>query len=181
LAGDSTGRKAAIAYRIELEKENFKFSASHFTIFGKGHAERLHGHNYYASCEILLDRLDPELGLAFDFNLVKPMIREITEWLDEYVLVPERSPHLEVQTIEAKTGSKVRVQFGTKEYLFPAEDTRLLPLVNITSEELARYIAEQLIERLRPHTNAARLIREIHIGVQETRGQTVYYQTSLGI
>ncbi len=164
-----------MAYRIELEKENFKFSSSHFTIFGAGRAERLHGHNYYASCEILLDDLDPRLGLAFDFNLVKPMIREITASLDEFVLVPERSPYLEIEA----TPPSVRVKFGAKEYVFPQEDTRLLPLVNVTSEELARYIGERFVERLRGHPEAARLVREVRLGVQESRGQTVVYLARL--
>lgn len=162
-------------YRIELEKENFKFSSSHFTIFGEGKAERLHGHNYYCSAEILLDGLDPKLGLAFDFNLVKPMIRDITESLDEFVLVPQQSPFLNVEASE----TSVRVTMGAKEYVFPKEDTRLLPLVNISSEELARYIAEKLMIKLKGEPAAARLIKEIHIGVQESRGQTVVYMARL--
>jgi hypothetical protein len=31
-------------YRIVLEKEDFKFSAAHFTLFADGGAELLHGH-----------------------------------------------------------------------------------------------------------------------------------------
>ena len=33
-------------FSIRLAKEDFKFSVAHFTIFGPGHAEPLHGHNY---------------------------------------------------------------------------------------------------------------------------------------
>lgn len=160
-----------MSFRIELEKENFKFSASHFTIFGETQAERLHGHNYYACCEILLDELDPQLGLAFDFNLIKPMIREITESLDEFVLVPARSPFLQIET----SSVSVKVRFGSKEYMFPLEDTRLLPVVNITSEELARHITQQLVARLQSVSAAVGLIKEVRIGVQETRGQTVFF------
>ncbi|MCM2282694.1 MAG: 6-carboxytetrahydropterin synthase [Bdellovibrionaceae bacterium] len=164
-----------MAYRIELEKENFKFSSSHFTIFGEGQAERLHGHNYYASCEIWIDSVDPKLGLAFDFNLVKPMIREITASLDEYVLIPSSSPYLQVESV----GASVRVRFAAKEYVFPSEDTRLLPVVNITSEELARHITEELVARLKAMPGTAHRIREVQVGVQESRGQTVFYQVCL--
>lgn len=161
-----------ISYRIELEKENFKFSASHFTIFGAGRAERLHGHNYYVYCEIELASVDPNLGLAFDFNLVKPMIREATEALDEYVLVPQKSSYLKIET----DSSQVKVRFGSKQYSFPIEDTQLLPVVNITSEELARFIAEDLHARLKQHPEALGRIRTFSIGVQESRGQTVFFQ-----
>lgn len=164
-----------MSYRIELEKENFKFSASHFTIFAADRGERLHGHNYYANCEICLSSVDPELGLAFDFNLVKPMIREITEELDEFVLVPANSPFLKVE----KASGQVSVRFGEKQYSFPSDDTRLLPLVNISSEELARYIAESLLQKLKPHTDALGRIEKFSVGVQESRGQTVVYQIDL--
>lgn len=175
-------RFVRMAYRIELDKENFKFSSSHFTIFGEGKAERLHGHNYYTSCEITIDSLEPSLGLAFDFNVVKPLIREITESLDEFVLIPERSPFLTIEKLPGDnvTGSEaisVRVRFGAKEYVLPLEDVRLLPLVNITAEELARHIGERLLERLKTVPSALARIREIQIGVQESRGQTVFYQT----
>jgi 6-pyruvoyltetrahydropterin/6-carboxytetrahydropterin synthase len=166
---------ADISFRVALEKENFKFSSSHFTIFAKDRAERLHGHNYYAECILWLDSIDPELGLAFDFNLVKPMVREITEHLDEYVLIPEKSPFLKVK-IE---GSSVRVEFSGKTYVLPSEDVRLLPIVNITAEELSRYMAGLLLERLKAHPSALARIDQIAVGIQETRGQTVLYHVDL--
>lgn len=166
-----------MSYRIELEKENFKFSASHFTIFAADRAERLHGHNYYANCEICLSSVDPKLGLAFDFNLVKPMIRDITEGIDEFVLLPKHSPYLKLE----HDGSQVKVRFGEKHYSFPAEDTQVLPVVNITSEELARYIADALLSRLKAHPEALARILRFSVGVQESRGQTVVYQIDLPI
>jgi len=161
-----------VAFRIELDKENFKFSASHFTIFGSQHAERLHGHNYYVSCEILLVDVDAALGMAFDFNSVKPLIRKITESLDEFVLIPVKSPFLQVNT----SAGKVNVRFASKEYSLPLEDTRLLPIVNITSEELSRYIAEQLVQELKKTAVNLKLIQSLQVGVQESRGQTVFYE-----
>lgn len=159
-------------YRISLAKENFKFSCSHFTIFGSTEAERLHGHNYYVLVDLELTSLDQELGMAFDFNLVKPVIRRVADSLDELVLLPSRSNHLK---IEAKA-DRVRATFATgKMYDLPAEDVKILPVVNVTSEELARFFAEELTEELKKVKEAAR-IRSISIGIEETRGQTVYFE-----
>jgi 6-pyruvoyltetrahydropterin/6-carboxytetrahydropterin synthase len=164
-----------MSYKIRLEKENFKFSGSHFTIFGPGNAERLHGHNYYVSVELRMAEIDHEIGLAFDFNAIKPLIRDLTASLDEYVLLPENSTHLKIE----RDGSAVRAIFGSKRYEFPAEDVRILPLSNISSEELARLLANELIAKLRANP-AFESVNSLSLGVEETRGQSVYHELVLG-
>ncbi|MES2964130.1 MAG: 6-carboxytetrahydropterin synthase, partial [Bdellovibrionota bacterium] len=101
-----------MAFRVRLEKENFKFSCSHFTIFGPTQAEALHGHNYYVTVELKLTELDPKLGMAFDFNLVKPMVKAIADRLDERVLVPEKSAFLTV----TKSQDRVVATYAGKKY-----------------------------------------------------------------
>lgn len=163
-------------FRIRLAKENFKFSCSHFTIFGPNRAENLHGHNYYVSAELALTGLESDIGMAFDFNLVKPILRAIADELDERVLLPEKSKYLKLKL----EGSQVGVQFGEKSYSFPAADTTLLPVVNITSEELARHFANELANRIRKsHASGLKLVRTLSIGIEETRGQTVFYDLDL--
>lgn len=164
-----------MSYRIRLEKENFKFSCSHFTLFGPSEGERLHGHNYYVSVEIGLRELDPNVGMAFDFNEVKPLVRKLTEAWDERVLLPGRSPYL---TIESKDDS-VSVAFGKKRYEFPKEDVLILPTVNITSEELARLLAEDLAADLKSNKRLQTRLTFISVGVEETRGQSVYCELEL--
>ena len=152
-------------YGIHLAKELFKFSCSHFTIFSSEHAERLHGHNYQVKVSIQVAETDSKLGLAFDFNLVKPMIRKHCDAMDERILVPEKSPYLKIK----KEGTQIRVQFAEKRYEFPLEDTICLPLVNVTTEELARYVAENLkadMSQLPGWT-------ELEVNIEETRGQSV--------
>lgn len=163
-------------FRIVLEKENFKFSCSHFTIQSPKLAERLHGHNYYVRVELEIERLDPTLGMAFDFNAVKPVVRDILEKYDEMVLLPERSPFLR---IERKDG-QIRASFAGKTYELPGEDVRLLPLVNITAEELSREIATELVSKLRSVPGvAASEMESVTITVEETRGQSVAYRQTL--
>jgi 6-pyruvoyltetrahydropterin/6-carboxytetrahydropterin synthase len=163
-----------MSYRIHLEKENFKFSCSHFTIFGPGNAERLHGHNYYVSVELRLAKLNEALGLAFDFNEIKPLIRQTTAELDEYVLLPQNSRYLQIE----ESSHSIRAIFANKRYELPREDVRLLPLSNISSEELAKFIASELVRQMKSQSSCAE-VSSITVGVQETRGQSVFYEVSL--
>ena len=155
-------------YTINLAKEPFKFSCSHFTILGPELAERLHGHNYQVRVTIGVRETDPQLGLAFDFNKVKPLIRTFCNELDERILLPKNSPFLKMD----KNGGQIEVQFGKKRYGFPEEDTLTLPLVNITTEELSRYACERLVKDMKalPHWT------HVKVSVEETRGQSVSYQ-----
>ncbi len=155
-------------YTINLAKEPFKFSCSHFTILSPTKAERLHGHNYQVRVSIAVRDTDPELGLAFDFNTVKPLIRAFCDELDERILLPKNSPFLKIQ----KDGGQIDVRFGKKRYGFPEEDTLTLPLVNITTEELSRFACERLVKDMKalPHWTL------IKVSVEETRGQSVSYQ-----
>ena len=163
-----------MSYRIVLAKEGFKFSVAHFTIFSADRAERLHGHNYYLTVELELNESDKSLGLTLNFNDIKPEILALTESLDERVLVPALSPYLKIQ----KNLKQISVSFGEKNYSFPEEDVFLLPVTNITSEELGRYLTEKLSEKLQKHPHARRIV-SLAIGVEETRGQSVFYRTPL--
>jgi 6-pyruvoyltetrahydropterin/6-carboxytetrahydropterin synthase len=155
-------------YTVNLAKEPFKFSCSHFTILGPDKAERLHGHNYQVRVTIAVRETDPKLGLAFDFNSVKPLIRAFCDELDERILLPRNSPYLKVE----EANGQVEVRFGKKRYAFPKEDTLSLPLVNITTEELSRFACERLVKDMQPLPYWT----HIKVSVEETRGQSVSYQ-----
>lgn len=158
-----------MSFRILLEKETQKFSCSHFTIFGANDAEALHGHNYYVSAEFGLKDIDPDLGMAFDFNTLKPLVKRLTDSFDEHVLLPLKSKFLTIR----QTSTDVTISFKDKHYLLPAKDCLLLDVVNITSEELAREFAKRLIPELKKFP----MINRLTVGIQETRGQTVFYDT----
>ncbi len=164
-----------MSFRIVLEKENFKFSCSHFTILGPHHAERLHGHNYYVRLEIVANEIDQALGMAFDFNLIKPLVRDMVAGLDEMVLLPGNSPYLKVTS----SPTSVAANLGTKNYLFPIEDVCILPIANITSEELARMIAMELAPRIAQAILLQSKLNKIVVTVEETRGQAVAFEMDL--
>ncbi|NJL25773.1 MAG: hypothetical protein HC902_11760, partial [Calothrix sp. SM1_5_4] len=60
---------------------------------------------------------------------------------------------------------------GAKTYSFPKDDTLCLPLINITSEELARYAGERLARDL----SALPAWTSLQVNIEETRGQSVTY------
>jgi 6-pyruvoyltetrahydropterin/6-carboxytetrahydropterin synthase len=157
-------------FTIHLAKEPFKFSCSHFTILSADKAERLHGHNYQLHVDIEVEDIDPKLGFAFDFNSVKPVIREFCDGLDERILIPTKSPFLKLIT----AADSIEVRFGPKTYSFPLADTLQLPLTNITTEELARFAWHKLAIKLKDQARWTSML----VHVEETRGQGVSYSRS---
>ena len=80
---------------IELAKEAMKFSAGHFTIFSATERERLHGHNFSVQAHFT-GELDDN-GMMGDYKLYKRLLLAQCEALDEYLLLPGRSPHLRLR------------------------------------------------------------------------------------
>lgn len=119
---------------LRLDKEAFKFSASHFTIFSATHRENLHGHDYDLAVELVVD--PGEDGLAFDYNLAKQALQALCDDHDETVLLPAQSPHLRVEQQEGQ----VHCSFAGQAFTLLTRDVKLLPLTNVTIEALALYL-----------------------------------------
>ncbi len=158
-------------FTLVLAKPDFKFSASHFTIFGAEEAELFHGHNYRVEVELGGRSLDGEEMLA-DVARVKRAIRAACARLDERTLIPAESPHLRI----AEERDGVEVVYGDRVYRLPAADVVLLPLKNISIEALARMLWQELAAEL-----AAELepIEVLGVGVSETVGQGCWYRAPL--
>lgn len=124
---------------LALSKEAMKFSAGHFTLFGPGKRERLHGHDYFVSAT-LRARVGED-GLCFDYGLLKRELMALCQDLDEYVLLPGESPLLRIE----RGGGQVVAVFGEQRIPFLESDVRVLPLANITLEELARWFLGRLL------------------------------------
>lgn len=126
--------------RIELFKEDMKFSAGHFTIFSATERERLHGHNWrvYAAltCEVGDD------GLAFDYAIYKRKLFEMCEAWNEYLLLPAQSPHLRLE----QDGDYLVACYGKERMPFLRSDVIVLPVANVTVEELSRLLLQGLID-----------------------------------
>jgi len=158
-------------WTLRLAKEDFKFSAAHFTLFGALEAEPLHGHNYRVSVEVEGTELDDE-GLLADTGVVKRRVRELCAELDDRVLLPERTPHLQVEAVDE---GSVECRYGGRVYRFPAAEVLLLPLANVSMELLAKLFWGKLAEDLTGDGLAT-----LAVEVEETAGQSCRYAAPLG-
>ena len=125
---------------LAISKQAMKFSAAHFTLFGPGSRERLHGHDYFVSAR-LRARVGED-GLCFDYGLLKRRLMALCQEVDEYVLLPGASPLLAIE----RDGALVHAVFGEERIPFLASDVLVLPVANITLEELARWFLGRLLE-----------------------------------
>ena len=125
---------------IELAKEAMKFSAGHFTIFSATERERLHGHNFSVQAHFT-GELDDN-GMMGDYKLYKRLLLAQCEALDEYLLLPGRSPHLRLRD----QGEHIIAEFAGEQLQFPRRDVLVLPIRNVTVEELAGLICARLID-----------------------------------
>lgn len=124
---------------IRLDKENMKFSAGHFTIFGPGSRERLHGHNFKVAATLHARVL--EHGLCFDYGIYKKKIVALCRELNEYVILPGASSLLELED----HGAQWIAVFGDERIPFLKSDVLVLPIANTTVEELASWFLQRLI------------------------------------
>ena len=150
-------------YRVEIEKEQFTFSAAHFITVAGDICERIHGHNYGVRA-VVAGPLDQNRYVV-DFIALRDAILQITDALDHHVVLPRDHAEISVEVGQNETTAR----FRDRRWVFPNEDCVILPVVNTTAEEIARVIAEQVREQTRPAFGDA--IDWIEIGVDENNGQ----------
>ncbi len=125
--------------RLELFKEAQKFSAGHFTIFSATERENLHGHNF--TIALALEGMVNELGMFGDYRFYKERIQEHCKALNETFLLPRDNPFL----ILEHHPNEIHAHFDGEVLKFLKRDVQVLPVSNITVEELARYFGESFI------------------------------------
>ena len=148
---------------IEIAKHALNFSIAHFTIFSKTEREHIHGHNFQVACEVTAPV--NEGGLVFDYNILKTVIRNFCDEIDEQVILPENSPYLHLEhdadyTIAVFNGERIP---------FLKRDVTVLPITNTTVEEFSNY----LLHRVLKHPDLQdRGIVKMTIRVSSSPGQT---------
>ena len=125
---------------IRLAKENMKFSAGHFTIFSASERERLHGHNFRVEADIEARMLGN--GMCFDYGIYKARVVALCRELNEWTILPTRSPHLRVE----EDGEHVYAHFNGERIPFLRGDVLLLPIENATLEEFSAYFLDRLMD-----------------------------------
>jgi 6-pyruvoyltetrahydropterin/6-carboxytetrahydropterin synthase len=124
---------------IEISKDYLHFNAAHFTLFSATEREDLHGHTFYVAA--VIDSPVGDDGLAFDYNLIKTALAALCDELDEKVLLPERSPHLQLE----HNDDYLIALFADERIPFLPRDVLTLPVRNITVEELAPWFLDRLM------------------------------------
>ena len=125
---------------LEIHKGEFSFSAGHFTIFSATEREQLHGHNYQVS--IAFNIKIEHNGLSFDYRHYKKKIFALCDALDRHFLLPNASPYLKLE----EDGDYWIAHFNHKKIPFLKEDVVILPLTNITIEELSHWFLQKILE-----------------------------------
>ncbi|MFN7136983.1 MAG: 6-pyruvoyl trahydropterin synthase family protein [Thermomonas sp.] len=157
---------------IRLAKQNMKFSAGHFTIFSATERERLHGHNFTVEVDIEARMLGN--GMCFDYGLYKDRVVALCRELNEWTILPTRSPYLRIE----EDGDHVYAHFDGQRIPFLRADVLLLPIENATLEEFARWFLQRLCEdrdALRAHA-----IDAIEVRVLSGPGQSAGRRVRLG-
>lgn len=149
---------------VELQKESMKFSAGHTTIFSATEREPLHGHMYQVY--LALTTLVQEDGMTFDYRYYKNKIHTLCKYLNQTFLMPKFSPHL----IYEEDEDYLYFTFNHKKIPFLREDVTLLPVVNITVEELSRWFVQELIAE--PEELERHRIEKIVVKVFSAPGQS---------
>ena len=123
---------------IDIAKEDMHFSAAHFTVFSARERENLHGHNFFVTATAT-GPVGSD-GLCFDYAKLKTKLRALCDSLDETVLLAANSPYLRIETDEQHHA----VYFADERLSFLRRDATLLPVRNVTVEELARWFMRSL-------------------------------------
>ncbi|NCA70037.1 MAG: 6-pyruvoyl tetrahydropterin synthase [Sphingobacteriia bacterium] len=157
--------ESEILTRIEISKEYLNFSAGHFTIFSATERENLHGHNFQVRCQVTA-ALGAN-GMAFDYVMLKRVLKSLCDPLDERLLLPERSPFLRIE----RAHGRVEVAFGAERLSFLERDVLVLPIRNVTIEALAELLLSRLLAQ--PELIAAGP-RQVELGVASGSGQWAF-------
>lgn len=125
--------------RIEISKQALNFSIAHFTIFSSVVRENLHGHNFQIQCHVTA--VLGKDGLLFDYAILKKILRDMCDEIDEQVILPGNSPHLSISEEE----DYVVALFNGERIPFLRRDVSILPIANTTVEEFSHYFLDKLV------------------------------------
>ena len=113
------------------------------TVFSDGTKERLHGHNFQVTLELEVQNTS---FLEFiDFGVIKKGISELCESWDEKLLLAALNPHF--KSLGRSPGETEFTLCGSR-YVLPELEVVLLPIDNVTVENLAAELGRLLEVRL---------------------------------
>lgn len=135
--------------------------------FEDGTREPLHGHNYYVRFKGYGEKLRNDM--VEDFLCVKPVIKELCDFLDHKLLIPQNNPHLALE----KQGDNWQIVTKQGQFSIPCSDIVMLPIVNTSVELLASFLSEEITKKMW-QVNQFRFIRQ-EVEVEEACGQSAIF------
>jgi 6-pyruvoyltetrahydropterin/6-carboxytetrahydropterin synthase len=150
-------------FRVRVTKDHLVFSAAHFITFAGGICERLHGHNWRVAAEVW-GPLDQN-QYVYDFIALRDGLQKIVDRLDHRMLLPLSHPTIKVVTSE----HEVEVKFEDRRWVFPLEECVILPVINTTAEEIARWMLDEWLQE-QPAELVSQLA-SVQVDVEENFGQ----------
>jgi 6-pyruvoyltetrahydropterin/6-carboxytetrahydropterin synthase len=153
------------AYRIHVNRDRYKFSCAHMTVFPDGSKERLHGHNYYVSLTIELDSIKFESMI--DFGPLKEALAQLCADWKERTLLATKNPYFE---ITSDTEEEIEFLLCKQRYVLPRGDVLLLPIDNLAVEPLSDLACDRLLETMEEHLKPG-IVRAIEVTIEENPGQ----------
>ena len=139
-----------------------RFSAAHF-IPSHNKCSRLHGHDYAIMVRIWGDPID---GIVVDYDDISRDVISIIGKMDHKLLIPTLSDIISHKC----SGGVCEILYNNKRISVSESDVCLCETKSSSSEDLSRYISEQLAGRLKDMKN----VKGLEIGVQEGPGQGAY-------
>jgi 6-pyruvoyltetrahydropterin/6-carboxytetrahydropterin synthase len=125
---------------VDIHAEEHSFSAGHFTIFSATQREDMHGHNYRVTVSMHVEL--QENGMAFDYRIYKNKLRALCDQLDRRFLLPSQSQYLKIED----AGDMWIGHFNHEKIPFLKRDVLILPICNVTIEELSHWFLGQLTQ-----------------------------------
>jgi 6-pyruvoyl-tetrahydropterin synthase len=144
-------------YSVILDRDTLRFSALHWVKYRPAVIrttpeggisvrhdddtviEPLHGHTFRAKLEIS-GELD-EFGCVIDFVLAEQIMVKILQQFEHKILVPANVSNLTLR----QDDTRMKVGELNREWVFPANDVKLLPVKNVSTETIAGIILAEFV------------------------------------
>jgi 6-pyruvoyltetrahydropterin/6-carboxytetrahydropterin synthase len=151
-----------------FSSESFRFSSSHF-VARHGHRERLHGHDYSLSLRLTGSNTIAPDGTFVDKKYVKQAIDKACQELDEMFLCPVNSNVMDITVSHDRCRQETVTmvcQDGST-FSFPKTDCAMLPLVHTTTEEIALYLWDRILQLVTADYLCRRGVLSMQVNVSE--------------
>jgi 6-pyruvoyltetrahydropterin/6-carboxytetrahydropterin synthase len=123
---------------VELHNDELKFSSGHFMLFSSHERENMHGHDYLVN--VAFNTWIVKNGMSFDLRNYRQTVYDLCRLLDYQFILPSLSDYLRIED----QGTKWQVHVGDDALSFLKRDAIVLPITNVTLEELSNWFLLQL-------------------------------------